>query len=201
MHANVHYAVGVIFASITNIFIPLNMFWYAFIVGSSFAVDFDFLLRRFTNEDNHRKFITHTLIFPLIMLVIGVIIALIYHFQIIWIGGLAYLSHIFLDTIDWGVSLFYRGKEYGFYKLITKEEAAEYNKNYELIIANLKSEDPHFFINRYYSNKLIVGIDIGISILGFIVALILTPQYLYFYAGFFVFLIYHMYYLRRARKN
>jgi len=201
MHVNVHYAVGVIFASITAFFIPqLPLIDYLIIVAGGFIVDFDFLLSRFTKEENHRNFITHSLYPPSIIIIIGIISAVIFNYQILWIAALAYFSHIALDCIDWGVNLFQTHKTYGLFLLVSKDDLNFHSDINSMIRKNLE-KDPHYFTRVYFNNPIIVTIEIIISITGFGLLFLFSPEFWYVYIGFFITLEYHLYYKRKADKD
>lgn len=201
MHMNVHFAVGIIIASITTYFIPTtNIFEYLFIVLCSIGPDFDFILAKFTKEKNHRNFFTHTIYPSLIILVIGIIISNIFGFNYIWIGGLAYISHIGLDCLDWGVKIFYTKNTFGLFLLITQDEK-NLHSDLEKFITSEGKEDAFFFIDRYYRNILVLTIDIFLSILGFALMFLFSPQFWYVFFGYFLCLEFHLYQKRKAKKE
>ncbi|MHA1727404.1 MAG: metal-dependent hydrolase [Promethearchaeota archaeon] len=203
MHTNVHYALGVIIASITSYFIPLNLIEYGFILVCSFGVDFDILFSRFEKKDggNHRNFITHTIYPGAVIFIVGVFIAIFNNYWTVLICGIAYLSHIFLDCVDWGVKLFFTSKYYGWYLLITQDEK-NLGIDYKKIINKNMAEDKNFFIKRYYnSNSGIIYLDITISILGFAILFNFTPNLWWVYIGFFLLLEFHLYHKKKAEQS
>ncbi len=193
MHANFHFSLGVIIASIANFFVPLNLIEYFLIVICSFGVDFDFLFSRFETKDkgNHRNFFTHTIYPGLIILIAGIIVYSIFDYHIIWICGISYISHILFDCVDWGVRLFFTEKYYGLYILITQDEK-NLNRNYGKLLRRLKEEDEFFFIKRYYQNNSIIFLDVALSLLGFGILFLYAPNYWFIYIGFFLLLEYHL---------
>lgn len=207
MHSNVHYALGLFVASFTSMFISLNLYEYLFVTICCVLPDFDFALRKFAKDGNHRNLITHTVYPGLIILLVGVLLDLyyfdtifgiIYFKQVIWIGGIAYLLHIALDFIDWGLNPFYSKHHFGFYLLITQHE-----KNLahpRTIISRESKKDKYFFVKRYYNTRSIVILDIIISALGFLSVFAFTPQYWYLPIGIFLFIEYHLYQKKKGEE-
>jgi hypothetical protein len=117
---------------------------------------------------------------------------------VIWIGGIAYLSHLILDLLDWGINPFYFGKTIGFYILLTQDE-----KNLahpKTIIERERKKDPHFFTLRYYQNSIIRTIDILISTIGFLMVFSFAPQFWYAPIGLFILIEYHLYRKKKAEE-
>lgn len=208
MHSNVHYAIGLFIASVTAIFLSLNVFEYAFIVFCSTIPDLDFIFKKFARDGNHRNFITHTVYPSIIMIVVGIlvdifyfgtILNIIYFHQVIWIGGIAYLSHIMIDFIDWGLNPFFTNHHFGFYLLITQHE-----KNLahpRTVIDRERKKDQWFFVKRYYSTRTVLLLDTIISIAGFLSVFAFTPQFWYFPIGMFLLLEYHLYQKKKAEEG
>lgn len=202
MHANVHFALGVIIASIANFFVPLHLIEYSLIVICSFGVDFDFLFSRFETKDkgNHRNFFTHTIYPGLIIFIAGIIVYSVFNYHIIWICGISYISHILFDCVDWGVRFFFTEKYYGLYILITQDEK-NLNRNYGKLLRRLKEEDEFFFIKRYYQNNFIIFLDVALSLLGLGILFLFTPDYWFIYVGFFLLLEYHLKLKKKAEQS
>jgi hypothetical protein len=207
MNTNVHYAMGLIIASITCTIYSLSIWEFMFIVICAAGPDVDFLFSKYAKDENHRNFITHSILIPTILLVVGIIIEKYYFIpiwfigfhQVIWIGGVAYFSHLALDLIDWGINPFYFGKTIGFFILLTQDE-----KNLahpRTIIEREKKKDPNFFILRYYNNPTIVSIDLIISIIGFFMVFVFASQFWYVPLGLFVLVEYHLHEKKKAEDK
>jgi hypothetical protein len=191
----------VILASITDYFIQLNLYEFSFIIFCSFGVDFDFLFRRFEKKGggDHRNFFTHTVYPGLFLVIVGIILAF-YHYHLVWIGGLAYLSHILFDCIDTGLKLFYTDKYYGWFLLITQDEK-NLGITYRKIIDREIKEDEYFILKRYYKNKTILLLDITVSVIGFALLFTFSSEFWWMYIGFFLLLEYHLYHKKKAAKG
>src|SRR6056297_130849 len=88
MHANLHYATGIILASITHALEPLTFWTYGVIVFGAFCPGFGIFFLKFAGDNNHCFFFTHSLIFPVLILIVGGV------FDIFWLlmTGVAYLA-------------------------------------------------------------------------------------------------------------
>jgi len=94
-----HYFSGVIIFSIMGIFglIPKTLNYLVLMVALSVCLDLDFFL-----SDQHREIVTHSLVFWGILVSITVAVRPEY-----WIVAPPVLAHLLLDSIDWGVMIFY----------------------------------------------------------------------------------------------
>lgn len=195
MHLNVHYAFGIIVASITSYFLPnTTIFEFLIIICGSFLVDFDFLLIRFMKENNHRRYFTHTIYPSLVIILIAILI----NNMVIMIAGFCYVCHILLDLLDWGVRLFYTDKNYGLFLLLSSDERKLNSDDLKKFIIDQEKENEYFFETRYYNNKIISSIDIVISILGFFLLFTFKSNYWFVFFGFIIALGYHMFYKKKA---
>lgn len=207
MNTNVHYGMGLIIASLTCITYSLSIWEYMFIVFCAAGPDVDFLFSKYAKDQNHRNFFTHSIYIPLILIIAGIIIEKYYFLpiwfigfhQVIYIGGFAYLSHLTLDLLDWGINPLYFGKTIGFYLLLTQDE-----KNLahpQTIIERETKKNPDFFTLRYYQSPVIISIDIIISALGFFMVFGFVPQFWYAPIGLFVLVEYHLHRKKKAEES
>ena len=186
MHINVHLAFGVIVASITNYFMPLNIFTFSFIVLCGFISDFDIIFKKYAKDHNHRMLITHSIYISLIIIIIGIIIGII--FDEIWVlmGGIAYFCHILIDLIDWGTNFWFNSKMFGLRILLSPEERIDLSH-----VIEDKKYRQFFFVQRYYSSKLMIFLEIVIGISMFIALFALAINYWYFILGYIFFFAFH----------
>ncbi len=173
-----------------------NAFEFTLITFCAFIADFDIFFITFTEEDNHRMFISHSIFPSILLFTIGII----FNSYFIIICGIAYLSHVLLDTLDWGTNMFFFGKKIiGFKFLISKEE----NDNLKNYLEKFKVARS-FFDFKYYESKLIIALELLIFvimvvfILSFALEFILTVV-LYF-IGFFIHMFTH-YRLKTIEKT
>ena len=196
MHINSHFAVGVIFASILNYFFAFNFFEFSFIILFSFICDFDVFLSKFAKDHNHRMLITHSIIPGLIFLLLGILI----NWIPLVLGGISYLIHIFIDTLDWGTNFFYfQKKQVGFKFLISKEEF----ENLPEYLLNYKNPSS-YFDEKYYKNKVCLGIEIFLFVLMIIFALIYAFQFFLITFLYFLFISLHLsrhFHLKKIEKD
>ena len=185
MHINSHFATGVIFASILNYFFNFSLFEYFLILALSFICDFDIFFSQFAKNHNHRMLISHSIIPSLFIIVLGVII----NWPALYFSGITYSIHIVIDTFDWGTNFFYfQKKQVGLKLLISKEE---FNDLPKYLTEYKKPES--FFDEKYYSNKICLGIEVIIFILMVIFTIIFAFQYIFFILIYFIFLSFHLY--------
>ena len=106
MHLTFHFTLGIICASILSYFTVLSPFLFGIVVFAACIPDMDILFRKFAHNNNHRQLISHSIIIPTLIISIG----LIFQTIIITFCGIAYLTHVFVDLIDWGTNIVYNGK-------------------------------------------------------------------------------------------
>ncbi len=206
MHANLHYAMGIIIASLYPFFFSmrLDLIQYMFIVFCAFGVDFDILFRKFAEDNNHRNLPTHTIYPALIIIILGFILSPIIGpvtgYYVVVAGGFAYLSHIILDLVDWGLYLFGFKKMFGLYILLTQDEKNIVGGNVLLFIKAEFKKNKFFFIERYYSNPIIIGLEIVIGCLGAIFLFAFSSEFGILYVGYLVFLEFHLYEKKKASE-
>ena len=111
-------------------FIPKNLTYLVFMIALSLVVDFDLFM-----STKHRETITHTLVFWGIIILLTIIIK-----PEFWIIAPPILCHVFLDTIDWGVMIFYpfSRKKYGLKALGARKanERSEFSVSLESYLSN-----------------------------------------------------------------
>lgn len=200
MHINVHIAIGIIITSIVHYFFHLNVIEYLFILLLSFICDFDVLFVKLTKNQNHRLFLTHSLIPSLILIVIGSIIMLFYNYIVIILGGASYLIHILIDTFDWGTNLFYFPKKQNGFKLLMSVEEIENLPNY---LSQYKHPASYFDL-KYYNNNICLLIEITLFCSMLIIVFIFALEYFYFISLYFLGLGFHLsrhYQLKESEKD
>ncbi|MFX0038021.1 MAG: hypothetical protein ACFFCY_09480 [Promethearchaeota archaeon] len=196
MHINFHFAVGLIFASILNIIFNFNVLEFILIVLFSFICDFDVFFNKYAKDHNHRLLITHSIIPSIVIIIIGYIFLL----PPLILGGFSYSIHIFIDTLDWGTNFFYfQKKQVGFKFLISKEEI----ENLPQYLAEYKLP-ASFFDEKYYSNKICLGMEVTFFVLMIIFTVIFALEYFLMIFLYFVWLFFHLYRhftLKKIEKN
>ena len=186
MHVSFHYAVGVIVALLFSQVFPAAATWWSFgiIVLGAIIADSDYIFSKFAPDRNHRMLLTHSIFFPLPMIILGLIL----RNSLIVTASLAYLTHPIIDLLDWGTNCFLNGKIVGPRVLLAKKEY--------LIVPQLMHQEKYpkwFFVNRYYHSKLVLGLEILAFLSMFLGIWLLTPQYWYFLFGYFLVLGLHLY--------
>lgn len=155
------------------------------IVFLAFISDFDVFLSKYAKNKNHRMLITHSIIPSIIIIIIGYII----DWPALYISGYNYSIHIFLDTLDWGTNFFYfQKKQIGPKFLISKEEfenLSEYLSKYR--------NPASFFDEKYYNNKICIGLEIVIFILMILSTILLAFPYVFLLLFYFPLILFHLY--------
>jgi len=196
MHINSHLAVGVIFTSLLHYFLAFTFLEFVIIVSFSFISDFDVFFSKYAKDNNHRLLISHSIIPSIIIIIFGYIL----NWSALVIGGLSYVIHIILDTIDWGTNFFYfQKKQIGLKLLISKEEY----ENLPKYLARYKKPGS-FFDEKYYNNKVCLAIEIILFILMIIFILIFAVQYSFMIVLYFLGLYFHLhrhFTLKRIEAN
>lgn len=196
MHINSHLAVGVIFTSLLHYFLDFTFLEFVIIVSFSFICDFDVFFSKYAKDNNHRLLISHSIIPSIIIIIFGYIL----NWSALVFGGLSYVIHIILDTIDWGTNFFYFQKiQIGFKLLISKEEY----ENLPKYLARYKNPGS-FFDEKYYNTKVCLAIEIILFILMIIFILIFAVQYLFMIVLYFLGLYFHLhrhFTLKRVEAN
>ncbi len=174
---------GIIIASLTNYFIPLNIFTFSFIILCGFLLDFDIIFKKYAKDHNHRMLISHSIYPSLIIIIIGIIL------NEIWVlmGGIAYFCHILIDLIDWGTNFWFNNKMFGLRILLTPEERVDLSH-----VINDKENRQFFFVQRYYSSKLMIFLEIIVGISMFIALFVFAINYWYFLFGYIFFFAFHL---------
>jgi hypothetical protein len=200
MHINIHIAIGLISTSILNYFFNFTLLEYLLIFFLAFLCDLDILFYRFTKNNNHRLFITHSIIPSIILIIIGGIIGIYFNYYVLLLGGLSYLLHIIIDTFDWGTNVFYfPKKQVGFKLLISKEEL----ENLPYYFSQYKHPQS-FFDSKYYKNKVIIIIEIILFLCMVITVLLYAFEYFLLIILYFIGLWFHLsrhYHLKKIEKS
>jgi len=196
MHINSHFAVGFIFASVLNYFFKFTVFDFTLIVFFSFICDLDVFFSKYAKDHNHRLLITHSIIPSIAIIIIGTFLT----WPAFILSGINYLIHIFIDTLDWGTNiLFFQKRQIGFKLLISKEEF----ENLPKYLAKYKVP-ASYFDEKYYSNKMCLGIEIILFILMIVFMLLFALEYIYMILLYFIGLYFHLrrhFTLKNIEKN
>jgi hypothetical protein len=129
--------------------------------------------------------ISHSIIPSLFIIVIGVIT----NWPALYFSGIAYSTHIVIDTFDWGTNFFYfQKKQIGLKLLISKEEF----ENLPKYLSKYKRAES-FFDEKYYSNKICLGIEVILFFLMMVFMIIFAFQYFFLIFIYFIFLSFHLY--------
>lgn len=184
MHINFHFAVGVIFASILNSIFSFTVLEFLLIVFFSIICDFDVFFNKFAKDHNHRLLITHSIIPSVIIILLGYILYL----PVLILCGFSYSIHIFIDTFDWGTNFFYfQRRQVGFKLLISKEEIEnlpKYLSKYKIPAS--------FFDEKYFGNKVCIGLEAITFILMLVFIFFLAIEYLFMIPIYFLSLSFHL---------
>jgi hypothetical protein len=129
--------------------IPKNLFYLSFMIVLSLIPDLDFFMSR-----HHREIITHSVIFWAI-----IVSAIVVARPEYWIVAPPIFCHLFLDSFDWGVTLFPPVSRRKLGLKVLKEE--ESNEKYGF----LKS------VHIYLSNKKLLYLE-GILLVMSIILLV-----------------------------
>jgi hypothetical protein len=195
MHTNVHFAIGVIIGSLTSIWVPVNFWTFGIIIFCAIAPDFDIVFVKRARDTNHRNLFTHSIYLMLSLL----ILALIFWSGWILAAALAYLSHLCIDCLDWGLDMFHNGKTFGVTWLKNGHDA-----EIQESLTKPPSLRKGFFIVRYYSSVWVLILEVLLCI-GMVVSFIyLLPQFWYFGLAYPVALGFHLleyYDFRLAEKG
>ncbi|MFW9998680.1 MAG: hypothetical protein ACFE9Q_06180 [Candidatus Hodarchaeota archaeon] len=196
MHINVHMAIGVIITSVLDYFFNFTILEFIAIVLFSFICDFDVFLSKFAKDNNHRLLITHSIIPSILIIIIGYIL----RWSVLIFIGYSYALHIIIDTTDWGTNFFYfQNKLVGLKLLISKEETENLSK----YLANYKVP-ASFFDEKYYGNKICIGIEVISFVLMIIFITIFAPQYIFLILLYFLGFYFHLhrhFVLKKIEKN
>jgi hypothetical protein len=171
MHINVHVALGIIIATIAGQFIDLTFWYFGFIVFFSIFPDFDIIFKKFAFEKNHRNLFPHSIYIPSFMLIIGIILNNI----IMIFCAIGYFIHLFADTFDWGLDLFFSKKTVGLSLLLTLDERI----NLPTILEKYPIPQ-FFFIHRYYHTLWVILTEILVFGAMMILLLGFEPLFWYF---------------------
>ena len=204
MHSNVHYAVGVIIASVYHFFFStftwIDLIYFLLIIIASIIADADFFLSPHARDSDHRNFFTHSVFPPIIIILCGVPVAYFWNIHVVWAVGIAYGSHIFLDTLDWRTRLFYGKRQFGFAFLISQDEKNLKKTKIQLLQAS--GMDPiSFFTYRYFRNIGMTITGASLSIGSFLLMFWLAPQYWYVFIGYFLLLEIYLYRKRKMEEK
>ncbi len=184
MHINTHFAIGIIIASIFNVIYHFTLLEFSFIVICGFIMDFDIFFTKYARDGNHRMLISHSILPGLCILFIGLLI----FSPVIILGGLTYIIHITIDTLDWGTNFFgIHKKPFGPKFLISKDELEKLDE----ILSQYKIKKS-FFDFRYYSKKIIIAIELILLVLMVISISLFAIEYILLSLIYIPFLLFHV---------
>ena len=184
MHINSHFAVGVIFASILNIFYSFSMLEFVFIIIFSFVCDIDVFFAKYAFNHNHRMLISHSIIPGFLIIIVGLIIG----WPVLLFSGVAYSIHVIIDTFDWGTNLFYfQNKLIGLRLLISKEELENLSEH----LSKYKKPES-FFDAKYYSSKVSLTIEAILFILMVLFVTLFAIEFVLVSMFYFLGLYFHL---------
>ncbi|MHA1383035.1 MAG: metal-dependent hydrolase [Candidatus Helarchaeota archaeon] len=193
MHMNIHAAVGTIISLLFMNY--LTEFQILLIIGVSVLIDFDFIFSKFAENHNHRRLITHTFIPYIILILIGLLFLWlnitefwIYPFLI----GACGCVHVSLDSIDWGILLFYPIR----HNLIGGILEVPRNSN------NKNGRIPHcYFIMTYYRSKIIKTLEFIFAISAILLIILINIKLIYVFLVYTATLLLHLWQLMKCEKK
>ncbi len=200
MHTNVHFAVGVLIASIAHYFFPMSIWFFLIVIISSVIADLDYFASKIAIDNDHRNFFTHSIYPGLFCIVIGIVIAIIWNLHFVWVSGIAYSSHILLDSIDWKTRLFYGKKQYGWAALITTDEKNLGKTRRQLQIES-KMDPIGFSVYRYFHDMGIVITGIILALISFFLLFVFASSYWYVFIGYFLLLEIYLYQKKKMEEK
>ncbi len=200
MHTNVHFAVGILFASIAHRIFSLNIWYFLIITISAAIADFDLVASKIALNNDHRNFFTHSLYPVLILIIIGVPIGFIWNIHVVCISGIGYASHIFLDCIDWKTRLFFGKKQYGWAFLITEDEKNLGKTRTQLQIES-KMDFTSFSVHRYFHSMGMLVLGITLAVLSFLLLFLFASEFWYVFIGYFILLEIPLYQKKKMEEK
>ena len=87
MHTNVHFAIGILFASLAHRLFPMNIWFFLLIIISATIADLDMVASKIAVNGDHRNFFTHSIYPAIILLLIGIPIGFFWNIHVVWISG------------------------------------------------------------------------------------------------------------------
>ncbi len=178
VHINTHVAFGVIITAVISLIVPLTALDFLLALCGSFAQDFDFLFSKYAKDENHRLLPTHSIWPGVGAITIGIVLVAPW----VVVAGINSLFHVFIDSIDWGVTIVGQQKLSGF-KILLR------SKN--LTLEEIKKQYPKvhcYFTIQWYRNRLMQVLEV-VSFVGMVCSLVLLNDPFKFlallvYAGF-----------------
>jgi len=186
MHINTHVAIGIILSLLYYKFIDNFLFNTILIFCICFLIDFDFMLSKYVKTKNHRILPTHGLFIYFLFILIFYIISLFgFYIPIILFIGIAGISHVLIDCIDWGIGLLSPFSNKIFFGILPKPPESIINEQ------SLRKRQC-WFTTTYYKSKLLLIIDIIIFIISIISLIYLNILFWWYYLIYFFFLTIHL---------
>ena len=195
MHLTFHFSLGIICGIILSQLTVLSPILFGIIIIGACISDLDIIFKNFAQNLNHRMLFTHSIIPPVMIILIGIPIMNV----VVIFFGIAYLTHVLADLLDWGTNFLFNGKIYGIRILLKKDE-------YDGVSELLKTEKVKkwFFVRRYYGSKIMLSFEIIILIGSSLLLLLIAPQFWYFIFGYLIAVIFHAmeyYHIQKALKK
>jgi len=148
-----HLACGIILTAFLNHFFKIGLIEIAVVLIFSVFIDLDIIMTFYSEEKNHRKFLTHTPIFW-----IAILSPLLLFSEKALFAILAVILHIFLDYLDWGIMLFYPLSD-RFYGGIIRTDFPD---------QKLSKPEIEIYIEAYIQNKKIMNLEKILGVLLFL---------------------------------
>lgn len=175
LHLNAHLAMGTVVAVVATrlVPVPLSPVELAACILASCVVDADFVFTRVARDRNHRMLPTHSLLVPCACWLLAAIVAFtsLQHASIAWMlvaCGANILVHLLVDSIDWGLNLFLRGRLVGLKLLLGARTSAEFHE-----LASKVTPPITMFYHVYFHDRRILAIE-GASACAMILSLLLA---------------------------
>jgi len=200
MHSNVHYALGVLIASIAQFFFSMNIWLFLVIIVTSIIADADIFAYKLALNEDHRNFFTHSIYPTFLLFLVGIPVGILWNIHVVWISGIAYGTHIFLDCIDWKIRMFYGKKQYGWAFLITEDEKNLGRTRKELQLES-GMDVTSFAIDRYFHNTTMLVIGITLALVAFLILFVLASEYWYVFIGYFFLLEIYLYQKKKMESK
>jgi hypothetical protein len=151
MLPSAHYFSGVTIFALLSIFgiIPMNFLYLNLIIILSIIPDVDLII-----TSSHREVFTHSPIFWMVIIAAAILFK-----PGNWIIVIPLSTHLLLDTVDWGLMIFYpfSSKKYGF-KLLEKQAMTE-------------SKRFTSYLREYVSHPKLLYVEFAIMILSLLLLL------------------------------
>jgi hypothetical protein len=180
VHLNTHIAIGTATVLLIMHFIPIH-FSFLEVAGAivaSFFPDLDYalwIISRSRKHHNHRMFPTHSIAGPIFLLGCAVVAFILLGpasslAVALCVAAVAMSTHLFMDSLDFGLNLFLNGRLVGKKLVYGKKTPEEFDADaHRLPVWELH------YIQAYYSNNFIRAWEIA-ALIAMILALLFTMR-------------------------